>query len=98
MLDSKSQIDLPSLQRIIIDESSLCNLRGTLEICHLNGLKSITIKIDSLCILEKLVISDNENLETVEIEDGLFYKQEDGMYSTGSLTHLKHLVFSSMNE
>ena len=98
MLDSKSQIDLPSLQRIIIDESSLYNLRGTLEICHLNGLKSITIKIESLCILEKLVISDNENLETVEIEDGLFYKQEDGMYSTGSLINLKHLVFSSMNE
>ena len=49
-------------------------------------------------MLEKLVISDNEKLETIEIGDGWFYKQEDGIYSTGSLINLKYLVLSSMNE
>ena len=61
-------------------------------------MKNIIINNDSLQLLEKLVISDNEKLETIEIEDGWFYKQEDGIYSTGSLINLKYLVLSSMNE
>lgn len=97
MLISISKIDLQKLQKIVFNESSFCNLRGTLEICHLHSLKTISIKIDSLQILEKLVISDNEKLETIEIEDGWYYKQEDGIYSTGSLINLKYLVLSSMN-
>ena len=94
----KYQIELPNLQRIVINESSLCYLRGTLEICHLNSLKSIIIKIESLQLLEKLVISENEKLETIEIEDGWLFKLEDYVYTTSSLASLKYLVLSSMNE
>ena len=96
----KYQIELPNLQRIVINEHSLVYLRGTLEICHLISLRSISIKIESLSYLEKLVISDNEKLDTIEIEDGWFYKQEEDsdLIIVNSLLNLKYLVISSMNK
>ena len=60
------------LENLIIDENSLNNMNGDLVLSGFDNLEKIVVKENSLKNLNSLKICNNEELSSIEIENGSF--------------------------
>ena len=69
-----------NVSEIVIEEDCGNELKEDLKICKLDHLKKLTVKKNSLKNLISLIISNNDVLESIEIEDGEPYDKENQTY------------------
>ena len=65
---------------LVIEEGCGNELKIDLDICGFENLKKLIVKKNSLKNLNSLVISNNDELEIIEIEDGQPYDRENQTY------------------
>ena len=75
--DSKRRMNVNEL---VIEEGCGNELKENLKICGFYHLKKLTVKRNSLKNLNSLVISNNGELESIEIEIGQPYDKENQTY------------------
>ena len=75
------------LRNLIINENSLNNLNGDLVLSGFDNLKKITVKKNSLKNFNLLKICNNEELDTIEIENGSF--------GEGAFFNVKNVIIES---
>ena len=83
------------MSELVIEEGCGNELKIDLKICGFDNLKKLIVKKNSLQNLNSLVISNNSELERIEIEDG------DGGYydeskNTGFGYYVKSVKISSI--
>ena len=65
---------------LLIEEGCGNELKEDLKICGMDHLKKLTVKKNSLKNLISLIISNDNELEIIEIEDGEPYDKENQTY------------------
>ena len=65
------------------------------KLCNYAHLEMIVIRSNSLIQLNSLIISNNENLETIEIENG--YEDPDSSIIFGPCTNVNVVTISSIS-
>ena len=65
---------------LVIGEGCGNELKDELKICGLDHLKKLIVKKNSLKNLDSLIISNNNELEIIDIEDGQPYDKENETY------------------
>ena len=75
--DSEKRMNVSEL---VIEEGCGNELNGDLWICGLNHLKKLIVKKNSLKNLSILVISNNNELESIVIEDDQNYDKENNTW------------------
>ena len=68
------------MSELIIEEGCGNELKIDLKICGFENLKKLIVKKNSLMHLNSLVISNNSELESMEIEDGDSYPDYTGVF------------------
>ena len=83
---------------IVIEEGCGNDLRIDLKICGMDNLKKLTVKKNSLKNLKSLVVSNNENLENIDIENekGEKDQKEDGYEYSAAFENVKSVELSSI--
>ena len=83
---------------IVIEEGCGNDLRIDLKICGMDNLKKLTVKKNSLKNLKSLVVSNNENLENIDIENekGEEDEKEDGYEYSAAFENVKSVEISSI--
>ena len=71
-------------------------MKEDLEISGFNNLEKIIVKKNSLQNLNSLKISNNEKLETIEIEDGEIKEENDEYCSSGAFSNVKNVIIESI--
>ena len=69
-----------NVREIVIEEDCGNELKIDLKICGFYHLKKLTVKRNSLKNLNSLVISNDNELESIEIEDGENWDNENQTY------------------
>ena len=69
-----------NVSELVIEEGCGNELKEDLKICKLDHLKKLTVKRNSLKNLNSLVITNNSELESIEIEDGQPYDSKNETY------------------
>ena len=69
-----------NVNELVIEEGCGNELKEDLKICKLDHLKKLTVKRNSLKNLNSLVISNDNELESIEIEDGQDLDEENQTY------------------
>ena len=77
-----------NVNELVIEEGCGNELKIDLKICGFDNLKKLIVKKNSLQNLNSLVISNNDELEIIEIEDG--------DYKTGAFYNVKIVEISSI--
>ena len=85
-----------NVNELVIEEGCGNELNGDSWICRLNHLKKLIVKKNSLKNLSMLVISNNNELESIVIEDGQNYdKENDTWYA--AFENVKVVEVSSLS-
>ena len=87
-----------SVSELIVEEGCGNDLRIDLKICGFENLKKLIVKKNSLKNLKSLVISNNENLENIDIENekGEKDEKEDGYEYSAAFENVKSVEISSI--
>ena len=85
-----------NVSELVIAEGCGNELKIDLKICGFESLKKLIVKKNSLQNLNSLVISNNSELESIEIEDGDSYVKTHDSRNTGVCSNVKNVEISSI--
>ena len=74
-----------NVNELVIEEGCGNELKIDLKICGLENLKRLIVKKNSLKNLNSLVISNNSELESIEVEDSNWFEQNIPFYNVKSV-------------